>query len=266
MTQATVLEHPLEVAERVTPPTDDVNHEKPPDVAEQRHVETTNPSIWTEVAAVIAIAVLPMLFSAASKVIWPEIAIQKPFSYTGWYMICRGVWISLPILFLMRLRGEPWSAFGLSRCRPVQDIPAAAVIWLLGWGTCVLFWKAFWVLSPAGVGLGQNGTAAVLSRPEGVVGFSLLIAGSLANGFTEELAFRGYLLSRLEGLIGTTTGLYVTIGLFSAVHVYQGLGGILSTALLGLVYGASFLWLRRLWPVALAHAVADVVGFAMLPG
>jgi membrane protease YdiL (CAAX protease family) len=91
----------------------------------------------------------------------------------------------------------------------------------------------------------------------------VLLLGSAANGFAEELVMRGYLFPRLERLLGSSfRSLIVTTLLFAAYHVYQGTAGVLSALSFGLVYGLAFWKLRRLWPLALGHAIADYAPFA----
>ncbi len=72
---------------------------------------------------------------------------------------------------------------------------------------------------------------------------------------------RGYLLTRLEHLLRSTwLAILVTTVLFASYHVYQGPVGLIGAAVVGLVYGAAYRVQRRLWPVCIAHAIADVTG------
>ena len=63
---------------------------------------------------------------------------------------------------------------------------------------------------------------------------------------------------------GTAVALLLSTALFASYHAYQGPAGALSAATLGLVYGAVFCVSRRLWPIALAHALQDVLGLVMM--
>jgi len=92
--------------------------------------------------------------------------------------------------------------------------------------------------------------------------YVLLIAASLANGFAEELVLRGYLLTRLERLLGSTwAAVLITSLLFACYHLYQGLGPTIGVAAVGLMYGGAFCRVRRLWPLVLAHAATDIIGW-----
>lgn len=92
-------------------------------------------------------------------------------------------------------------------------------------------------------------------------------------GFYEEVAFRGFLLRRLdvalEGRVGDPRRrLYwaaVLSGLaFGGLHGYQGLMGVLQTATVGVAFGLLAVWTRSTWPPILAHFTIDAFGLFAL--
>jgi membrane protease YdiL (CAAX protease family) len=86
-----------------------------------------------------------------------------------------------------------------------------------------------------------------------------------ANGFAEELVMRGYLIVRLQRLFGSLTrAVILTSILFAAYHIYQGPRATVDVMLDGLIYGVAFCFLRRVWPVALAHALTNVLALGQL--
>jgi membrane protease YdiL (CAAX protease family) len=89
-----------------------------------------------------------------------------------------------------------------------------------------------------------------------------LFAGlSLLAGFGEEVVFRGFLLAVLIPALGDPwTALLVSSLAFGVLHVYQGPFGILRTAALGALLGASVIVDGTLWPAVVVHAVVDLVG------
>jgi len=97
----------------------------------------------------------------------------------------------------------------------------------------------------------------------------LAIAWSAA-AFGEEIVFRGYLQTRVAGLLGGggaawATAIVVQAGLFGAGHAYQGAGVVVTTFVSGLFSGALFLALRRnLWPLILAHGIWDTLGLWLI--
>ena len=93
-------------------------------------------------------------------------------------------------------------------------------------------------------------------QPRGLVEYLLAGASCSAIGFGEELLFRGYLIPRLERLIGSKwKSIGVTALLFAFWHAYQGVYGVAGAAVWGFSFGILFCGFRRLWPLAMAHAL-----------
>ncbi len=83
---------------------------------------------------------------------------------------------------------------------------------------------------------------------------------SLAAGFGEELAYRGFLIPALTLVIGGGWGAaFVSSAVFGVLHAYQGWLGIARTAALGLLLAAAFLISGSLWPAIFAHAILDML-------
>jgi uncharacterized protein len=88
--------------------------------------------------------------------------------------------------------------------------------------------------------------------------------------FLEETLFRGFLMTELRKVLGSSrTALAVNLLLASAIfglaHWYQGLTGMLSTGVVGGAIG--FVFIRngfRLWLPILVHGVIDTVGLMMI--
>jgi membrane protease YdiL (CAAX protease family) len=86
----------------------------------------------------------------------------------------------------------------------------------------------------------------------------------------EELQFRGFLMSRFERLFGggrwaLALALVGQAVCFGACHIYQGMGGVLATAVLGLVLGAVFLAARRnIVPNVLVHGLIDTGSLTLI--
>jgi membrane protease YdiL (CAAX protease family) len=141
-----------------------------------------------------------------------------------------------------------------------QDLSSAVVIWLAG---SVAYYAAAVCLLP--VNFQTSDVFVSVNPPSRWDDCLLLVIGSLANGFAEETVIRGYLLTRFERLLNSTfAAVFITTVLFAAYHLYQGIVPMVGVFVLGLVYAGAFCYLRRLWPLIIAHAIADFVGFMSL--
>jgi membrane protease YdiL (CAAX protease family) len=97
--------------------------------------------------------------------------------------------------------------------------------------------------------------------------FALL---SVAAGVGEEIAYRGYSIPMLAGLMGTTAAAIVTSLVFGVLHSYQGWLGTVRTALIGGFFAWGFLAAGSLLPAIIAHTAVDllagiVLGERLLP-
>ena len=82
---------------------------------------------------------------------------------------------------------------------------------------------------------------------------------SVAAGVGEELAYRGYVMGVLGGIVGGPWAAVISSLVFGLLHVYQGPLGILRTATLGGLLAWGFLATGSLWPSIVAHAALDVL-------
>jgi membrane protease YdiL (CAAX protease family) len=114
----------------------------------------------------------------------------------------------------------------------------------------------------------SGGRDAVRSTPAATLGAWLpwILLFSLANGFMEELWFRGLWLSAFTPVIGAAAAMHVTSLAFCLLHVIVNAGDPATVALLTpawLFMGYAYAWVMRrtgsLWGPVLSHAVADVL-------
>jgi membrane protease YdiL (CAAX protease family) len=188
-------------------------------------------------------------------------------SLLGGPLVNLGLVVTIAIFWAVsKRRGSTWSDFGLARPKSwVRTI-------LMGIGVTVGMIVAFMFLMPLitqtfPVPQADNSRFDILQG-----NLTNLILNVVAAWFTaaffEELLWRGYLMNRLVDLQGKRTKLAWVISLvgsaiiFGLGHTYQGLGGVIRITVLGLLFGAAFLTTRRnLWPVIIAHALLDTIGF-----
>jgi CAAX protease family protein len=170
-------------------------------------------------------------------------------------------WVSL------RRRELPWSAVGLRR---PENGRRAALLIAAGVAYAI---SSLYTLDPLLDRL--TGHPADLSEFGDVRGnasmllFWLLLSWVL-GAFGEELAYRGYLINRISDLVPQPAAApwIAILGsslLFGASHISQGLSGVISNGLGGLVYGILYVsagW--NLWVPILAHGLEDTIGFLLI--
>lgn len=86
----------------------------------------------------------------------------------------------------------------------------------------------------------------------------------LTAAIPEEIVYRGFLIGRLDRLIGYWRGsavlaVLVQALIFGSIHFQWGTGGVIFTSIMGAVWGAAFLLCgRNLWIVIAAHSAAHI--------
>ena len=90
----------------------------------------------------------------------------------------------------------------------------------------------------------------------------VLVLIAAANGVLEEVVVVGYLITRLRQTgWGVAAAVAFSSLLRGTYHLYQGFGGFVGNAVMGVVFALFFLRTRRLWPLIVAHTLLDVVAF-----
>lgn len=179
----------------------------------------------------------------------------------------------VPILFVLgllsvRLRNGGWSAMGFKRpaswARVVgMALAAAALRILLGEFVIDPLTEQFWppAVAPAGV-----------EEITGNIKYALLVLVMVWGfaAFGEEIAYRGYLLTRAADLGGQTAsaywvGMILVSVLFGLGHFYKGPAGMIDSGVAGLILGSVYLLSGRiLWTSILAHGFIDTFGVIVI--
>ncbi len=164
-------------------------------------------------------------------------------------------WGGLGLYLLWRAGINLRDKLGLDLRRPFRDLGAglilAAVIGIPGLG--------FYLFAHA---VGMNLTVAPSILNDTWWRIPVLLFAAIENGFLEEVLVVGYLLTRLEQLkVKPWPALLISAVLRGSYHLYQGFGGFIGNAVMGLVFG--YYWQRtgRLWPLVVAHSLIDIVAF-----
>lgn len=179
-------------------------------------------------------------------------------------LLARMAGLVLLATWLLHRSGERWRELGLRRPQRWWKTAVTVVVGYLAVGLGVGMLK---LLVLPRLGLSAPDVSA-FGAIEGDVAAYLYWAIPVAWGsaaFGEELLFRGFLLGRLaQAGGGSPTAVHGAIlaqaVLFGSLHAYQGVGGFLATALVGLVMGYAWLFTgRNLWAPILLHGLIDFV-------
>jgi membrane protease YdiL (CAAX protease family) len=90
----------------------------------------------------------------------------------------------------------------------------------------------------------------------------VLILAAVQNALLEEVVGVGYLLQRLQELgwpVAAAIGAHALLR--GSYHFYQGFGGFVGNAVMGVVFALFYLRYRRVMPLVIAHSLLDVVAF-----
>lgn len=116
--------------------------------------------------------------------------------------------------------------------------------------------------------LGLNLTVVAADLPEVWWRYPLLILSAVSNAVLEEVLVLGYLLTRLDQLgVSRARGIVISAVLRGGYHLYQGIGGFLGNAAMGLLFGWLYTRWGRVTPFIVAHTLLDIgafVGYALL--
>lgn len=91
-----------------------------------------------------------------------------------------------------------------------------------------------------------------------------IFAGSTLNSFLEEIVFMGYGFNQFAAKRGPFFALVLMVLLRMLLHTYQGPVHMLGIGAFSIFFGLAYWYLRRVWPLIVAHALIDVLGFSLI--
>jgi membrane protease YdiL (CAAX protease family) len=115
-----------------------------------------------------------------------------------------------------------------------------------------------WAL--AQIGLPMPGEIEMLIPTE-TSGKILWVVVSFTAGFCEEIAFRGYLMTRIRLLFNLPNWaipVLVSSLVFGACHAYQGWPGFIVITAYGVMFALLYIRTKSLWPCIIAHSLQDL--------
>jgi uncharacterized protein len=129
-------------------------------------------------------------------------------------------------------------------------------------GVAFAFWLVVIVfLVIVGLALGENlhaKKAFLILMPRGALEMILWVVLSISAGFCEEFVFRGYLQKQFFAFTGNkAVAIAAQAIVFGAAHGYQGVKGILTITLYGVLFGILAMMRKSLRPGMIQHAMQD---------
>ncbi|MCC2594653.1 CPBP family intramembrane metalloprotease [Tessaracoccus sp. OS52] len=172
---------------------------------------------------------------------------------------------ALLVLYLLwsvnRPDGGPFRAMGFDLRRPGRDL-AVGFATFAGIGVAGL---AFYLIARE-IGINTSVSPANLAAAWWTV--PMLVLRAIMNGVLEEVVMIGYLFVRWQQARGgILTILVVSALLRGGYHLYQGFGGFIGNAVMGVLFGLIYLRTKRVMPLVICHTLLDIaafVGYALL--
>jgi membrane protease YdiL (CAAX protease family) len=169
----------------------------------------------------------------------------------------------LLVFYLMSRSGEGPSDLGLDTSQPGWDLLKGAILAALIGGSGLALYLAAYKL-----GFALNVVAENL--PPVWWRIPVLVLSAAHNGILEEIVVLGYLLNRLDQLgMRPSRAIALSAVLRGSYHLYQGFGGFIGNAIMGVIFGVLYKRWGRVTPMIIAHTLIDTgafVGYATLHG
>ncbi len=163
-------------------------------------------------------------------------------------------WMMFLMLYVASYREQTFlRGLGITKFRAVYIAWAVAFLMVAN----LILTGLAWVLAEAGWPM--PGEIAFLI-PEDFIGRIVWVLVSITAGFCEEIAFRGYLMTRLRILGKTKTWVMpvvVSSLTFGILHSYQSLPGVIILSVYGAMFALLYIRTGSLWPCIIAHFFQD---------
>jgi membrane protease YdiL (CAAX protease family) len=180
----------------------------------------------------------------------------------------------------LRKSGETWSDFGLKRPKSwPKTVMWALLALVLTTAAGIILEAATSAIVADTAGQVETAAQAVTSNagrfsnvPGNTAAYIYWVAVAwVIGGFTEEMLFRAFLITRFEKLFsripfGLVVAVILPAILFGQQHYYyQGMSGAFATGGVALVSGILYLLFKRnLWPLTLSHGLINTIGLTLI--
>jgi membrane protease YdiL (CAAX protease family) len=162
---------------------------------------------------------------------------------------------ALLVVYLLLRSGESNRTIGLDLRKPRFDFASGA-------GLAAVIGGAGLLLYLGAHALGIALTVVVSNLPSVWWRDPILVLSAAQNAVLEEVVVAAYLLHRLRQLRWSDgKALALSAGIRGSYHLYQGFGGFIGNAVLGLIFGRLYQRWGRVAPLIVAHTLIDAVAF-----
>ena len=215
------------------------------------------------VVSLIQSLTAPGRLSEQSAVLNPSLAPDRPWLDLTLQLLASTfrVMPALLVVYLLYRTGDRVRSIMVGDDRRPRDLLRGAAI-AAGVGTLGV---AFYVVTRE---IGINLTVVAADLPDVWWRYPLLVLSALSNAVLEEVVMLGYLLTRLDQLgLSRRSGVVISALIRGGYHLYQGIGGFLGNAAMGLFFGWLYTRWGRVMPFVIAHTLLDIgafVGYALL--
>jgi membrane protease YdiL (CAAX protease family) len=161
-------------------------------------------------------------------------------------------------LFLPLLWRRGWTPSSAAGSPDVMDVLRGGLVWLCAISSYYVVFLAVLRMAPA--------WATALQTARIGFGGSMLVGVAVAilNPLFEEFLWLGYGISALRPRVGLSAACIVSVALRVSVHAYQGPMALVGVAPMAIVFTCYYARTGRLWPVVVAHVIADASAFGAL--
>jgi hypothetical protein len=169
----------------------------------------------------------------------------------------------LLVAYLLLRSGEGLGTLGADRRRPGFDLVRGAVLAAVVGGTGLALYLGTHAM-------GVDLTVVPEDLPDVWWRIPVLVLSAAQNAVLEEVVVLGFVLHRLDQLgWGRNRALVTSALVRGSYHLYQGVGGFVGNAVMGLLFGKLYQRWGRVGPLVVAHTLVDTVafvGYALLAG
>lgn len=224
--------------------------------------EITAFNSWVDLACVFGISAIAFFVESYAR---NAGMIAMSESSTGFMAVLAGCATAVLLLFLRR---QNLVEIGFRSPTSWKAVP----FWVIG---IVVVFLVVQIAMPYAVGMFLELPEADMSRYDSLyhnlpAALMMILVLPLTASIPEEIIYRGFLMDRLTRIFGDNlAGLIATVAIqsliFGLIHFQWGLGGMITTFVMGVIWGTAFLLVgRNLWIVIMAHSLGHIVMITQL--